>query len=350
MFCTKCGTKNEDNNVFCKNCGAKLVADNTESQSVAGNSGVANAHNSMKIKMIAGVAVAAVVIVGGLLFWKKESNSKVINTIAAQKEEAASALNHEISEQELDESNSISDSDKDTSSDLEETNTTQATYTYVPGIYSSVLPFGNNTNVELQITVDKNCISSINIPDLDESITTVYPLLLPTLNELSEIIISQQSIENISYRDENSYTSMVLMQAISETLAIPRVDDEEIFERKGSEEESNSKLGDLVFTVLGEEQQPDSFKEIIADKSAQPFQISYTLGEELYIAVGYGEQPSGGYSICVNEFYETKDAIVIDTVLISPDAAKSKNVPYIPTRPYIMLKTENIEDKMIEFK
>ena len=343
MYCTTCGTKNEDKNTFCKNCGAKLVANNTESQSVAGNSEGANAHNSMKIKMIAGAAVAAVVIVGGLLFWKKESNSKVINTIVAQKEEAASALNHEISEQELDESYSISDSDK-------ETNTTQATYTYVPGIYSSVLPFGNNTNVELQITVDKNCICSINIPDLDESITTVYPLLLPTLNELSEIIISQQSIENISYRDENSYTSMVLMQAISETLAVPRVDDEEISDRKGSGEGSNSKRGDLVFTVLGEEQQPDSFKEIIADKSAQPFQISYTLGEELYIAVGYGEQPSGGYSICVNEFYETKDAIVIDTVLISPDTAKSKNAPYIPTRPYIMIKTENIEDKTIEFK
>lgn len=68
MYCTKCGTNNEDNNAFCKNCGAKLVANNTESQSVAGNSGVANAHNSMKIKMIAGVAVVVIVIACSLMF------------------------------------------------------------------------------------------------------------------------------------------------------------------------------------------------------------------------------------------------------------------------------------------
>ncbi len=68
MYCTKCGTKNEDNNAFCKNCGAKLVANNTESQSVAGNSGVANAHNLMQIKMIAGVAVVVIVIACSLMF------------------------------------------------------------------------------------------------------------------------------------------------------------------------------------------------------------------------------------------------------------------------------------------
>ena len=64
--------------------------------------------------------------------------------------------------------------------------------------------------------------------------------------------------------------------------------------------------------------------------------------------MGYGEQPSGGYSICVNEFYETKDAMVIDTTLIS--LGKSQNVIYEPTRPYIVIKTKNIGDKTIKFK
>lgn len=108
------------------------------------------------------------------------------------------------------------------------------------------------------------------------------------------------------------------------------------------------KIKDIDFTVLGEDQQPDSLKDIIAEKYADPFQISYTLGEELYIAVGYGEQPSGGYSICVNAFYETEDALVIDTTLIGP--GKAENVTKTPTRPYIVVKTENITDKMIEFK
>lgn len=108
------------------------------------------------------------------------------------------------------------------------------------------------------------------------------------------------------------------------------------------------KLKDVDFTVVGEDQQPDSLKDIIAEKKAESFQISYTLGEDLYIAIGYGEQPSGGYSISVNAFYETEDALVIDTTLIGP--GKAENVTKTPTRPYIVVKTRNIADKMIEFK
>ena len=42
MFCTKCGTNNEDNNVFCKNCGAKLVkpANNSPVSSASSSSGM----------------------------------------------------------------------------------------------------------------------------------------------------------------------------------------------------------------------------------------------------------------------------------------------------------------------
>lgn len=114
------------------------------------------------------------------------------------------------------------------------------------------------------------------------------------------------------------------------------------------EEIPEDKIKDIDFTVVGEDQQPDSLKDIIAEKYADPFQISYTLGEALYIAVGYGEQPSGGYSISVNAFYETEDTLVIDTTLIGP--GKAENVTKTPTRPYIVVKTENIADKMIEFK
>lgn len=114
------------------------------------------------------------------------------------------------------------------------------------------------------------------------------------------------------------------------------------------EETSEDKLADIDFTVIGEEQQPETLKELIEEKSGHPFQISYTIGSDLYIAIGYGEQPSGGYSISVNGFYETEDALVIDTTLIGP--GKAENVTDTPTRPYIVVKTENIEDKKIEFR
>lgn len=115
-----------------------------------------------------------------------------------------------------------------------------------------------------------------------------------------------------------------------------------------AQEEVGDKLKDLDFTVVGENEQPDALKSIIAEKSKNAFQISYTIGEELYIAVGYGEQPSGGYSIMVNEFYETSDAIIIDTTLIGPNAGQ--NAMDNPTMPYVVIKTENIEDKPIKFQ
>lgn len=113
------------------------------------------------------------------------------------------------------------------------------------------------------------------------------------------------------------------------------------------EGEPEDKLRDLDFTVVGENEQPDALKDIIAEKSKSAFQISYTIGEELYIAIGYGEQPSGGYSISVNAFYETPDSLFIDTTLIGPGSAE--NVTDTVTTPYIVIKTENIEDKPIEF-
>ena len=40
----------------------------------------------------------------------------------------------------------------------------------------------------------------------------------PTLSELSAVILSEQSIENVNYGEENRYTSMLLMQAITAAL------------------------------------------------------------------------------------------------------------------------------------
>ena len=79
----------------------------------------------------------------------------------------------------------------------------------MPGVYSSTVLLGN-MNVELQITVDKDHINSIDLVNLDESVTTLYPFMTPTLQELSATILKEQSIESISFNDENRYTSTAL--------------------------------------------------------------------------------------------------------------------------------------------
>ena len=94
--------------------------------------------------------------------------------------------------------------------------------TYVPGIYTSTLMLGS-ANIELQIAVDKDHINSITLSNIDESVATLYPLVGPTLSELSSTILAEQSIDNISFTDENRYTSMLLIQTITATLDKARV-------------------------------------------------------------------------------------------------------------------------------
>lgn len=95
--------------------------------------------------------------------------------------------------------------------------TGSASPTYVPGIYTGILQLGSS-NVELQMTVDNDHINSITFTNIDDAVATMYPLMQPTLSELSKVIISDQSLENVSYAEENRYTSMLLLQTISDLI------------------------------------------------------------------------------------------------------------------------------------
>lgn len=107
------------------------------------------------------------------------------------------------------------------------------------------------------------------------------------------------------------------------------------------------KLRDLDFTVLSEDKIPDELKTIIEEKKAEPFKLTYSDNEYLYICVGYGEQETGGYSIAVNELYLTDSAIYVSTSLLGPEASEKSNKT--PSFPFIVIKTE-FQDKTVVFE
>ena len=109
--------------------------------------------------------------------------------------------------------------------------------------------------------------------------------------------------------------------------------------------EERVKLRDLGFTVVSEEKIPAELKTIIDEKKADPFKLTYSADEYLYIVIGYGQQASGGYSIAVNELYLTEDAIYVNTTLLGP--AESENVSRIPSCPYIVLKLDYLDKPVI---
>ncbi len=84
---------------------------------------------------------------------------------------------------------------------------------YIPGVYTSSIELNSNT-FDVQVTVDQNKITDISLVNLSESTTAMYPLMEPALEDLASQIYSSQSFDNITYSDDNKYTSMLLLDAI----------------------------------------------------------------------------------------------------------------------------------------
>ncbi len=89
---------------------------------------------------------------------------------------------------------------------------------YVAGVYTTAIELGENS-FDVQVTVDTNHINSIELVNLSETTTAMYPLMEPTLESLASQIYASQSTENITYEDDNKYTSMLLLEAIKSALA-----------------------------------------------------------------------------------------------------------------------------------
>ncbi len=109
--------------------------------------------------------------------------------------------------------------------------------------------------------------------------------------------------------------------------------------------DDGKKVKDLDFSVMGEADIPQELRQIISEKQASPFKLTYSDDKNLYIAVGYGEQATGGYSICVDDLYLTENSIVIDTELKGPE--KGETVGMEKSYPFIVIRTEYLENPVV---
>lgn len=100
------------------------------------------------------------------------------------------------------------------------------------------------------------------------------------------------------------------------------------------------------YTVADIQEIPEELLELIEQNKMNEMRFSYTEGENLYLVRGYGEQTTGGYSICVTECTEDDTALWLDTRLLGPE--KKEKLPKEPSYPYLVIKMELREkDAMI---
>lgn len=105
---------------------------------------------------------------------------------------------------------------------------------------------------------------------------------------------------------------------------------------------AGDKVRDLEYTILSEERMPKELVSLLEERQEEPFEMTYSDKEYLYICIGYGRQEYSGHSIVVNGLFLGENGILVDTSLIGPEAGKEKiNTVQFPI---IVLKTELIED------
>lgn len=113
----------------------------------------------------------------------------------------------------------------------------------------------------------------------------------------------------------------------------------------GMEETATKKLRDVEFTVIDQSEIPQELLSTMEEKKKEGFKLTYADENNLYLAVGYGEQKTGGYSIAVDECYLTENAIYFGTTLTGPE--KGEKINQVSSYPCIVVKMESIDEPVV---
>lgn len=88
---------------------------------------------------------------------------------------------------------------------------------YTAGVYNTKMTL-NNTAINLEIVVDENDIKSIRFVNLEDSITTMFPLIQPALEEIATQLYDGTDISKVSIKEDRQYTQTLLLDTIASTL------------------------------------------------------------------------------------------------------------------------------------
>ena len=96
-------------------------------------------------------------------------------------------------------------------------NSKDSSSAYIPGVYTTSLIL-QGCAVDLEVVVNESEITSIRFINMEESVPTLYPLMEPALEDLAKQIYEAQDLSAVKYNNENRYTSLMLLEAIGNTL------------------------------------------------------------------------------------------------------------------------------------
>lgn len=88
---------------------------------------------------------------------------------------------------------------------------------YQPGVYNSQIELGDTT-LNLEVIVDSDQVKSVSLVNLEESVTTMYPLVKPSLEAIERELIDGKSLDDIPLSEKSKYTESLLLEGIRTAL------------------------------------------------------------------------------------------------------------------------------------
>ncbi len=96
--------------------------------------------------------------------------------------------------------------------DKQTSENTEAVTTYQPGVYSTKMNLGGS-NLELQTTINEHAVTHVDIVNLDETVTAMYPLVQPSVDAINEQLSLTGNLDDVTYSSDNQYTTILLLKA-----------------------------------------------------------------------------------------------------------------------------------------
>lgn len=94
---------------------------------------------------------------------------------------------------------------------------TSASQKYTAGVYQASIELNDNV-LNLKVVVDQDRVKSLELINLDEAITTMFPLVEPGLSKIESQLVSGTDIDSIQLSNDSKYTQTILIDAIKATL------------------------------------------------------------------------------------------------------------------------------------
>lgn len=93
----------------------------------------------------------------------------------------------------------------------------RTTAKYNPGVYNSQITLGDST-LNLELVVDADQIKSVSFINLEDSVTTMYPLVKPSLASIEKELIRGTGLDDIPVSEKSRYTETLLIEGIRTAL------------------------------------------------------------------------------------------------------------------------------------